>query len=81
MLTYRMGTSSRHDLLEMGLQLTNATTIQTKFAYPYKQAHSRRLADSLPYHFSTPQSPTGTRPVYPYTSPAAPLNNLKSYAK
>ena len=79
--THRKGTGLRQDLLEMGLQLTNATTIQTKLAYPYKQAHSRKLADSLPYHFSTAQSPTGTSPVYPYTSPAAPLNSLKSYAK
>src|SRR5690242_3089814 len=65
----------------MGLQLTSATTIHTRFAYPYRHAHSSRFALSLPYHFNTPHSATGTSPVYPYTSPAAPLSSLKSYAK
>lgn len=71
----------KEDSLPQGLQATRDTAIQTKFAYPYKQAHSIKFALSLPYHLSTPHSPTGTNAVYPYTSPAAPLNNLKSYAK
>jgi hypothetical protein len=69
------------DSLLTGLQLTSATTTQTKFAYPYKHAHSNKFALSLPYHFNTAHSPTGTHAVYPYTSPAAPLSNLKSYSK
>lgn len=68
-------------LLPTGLQLTKATGIQIKFAYPYKQAHSSKFALSLPNHFNVPQSPTGTNAVYPYTSPAPPDNSLKSYAK
>lgn len=69
-----------HSLLIV-LMLAIATGIHTRFAYPYKQTHSSKFALSLPYHFNTAHKPAGTTPVYPYTSPAAPLNSLKSYAK
>jgi hypothetical protein len=78
-LQKRNGMGVGYNLLLIGLQLTNATTIHTKFAYPYKHAHSSKFALSLPNHFNTAHNPTGTNAVYPYTSPAAPLSNLKSY--
>lgn len=71
----------RWNLLLSGLQLTNATGIQIKFAYPYSAQHSSKFALSLPNHFNTAHNPRGTNTVYPYTSPAAPDSNLKSYAK
>jgi hypothetical protein len=64
-----------------GDQLTNATGIQIKLAYPYSAQHSNTFALSLPNHFSTPHSASGMTRVYPYISPAAPDSNLKSYAK
>jgi hypothetical protein len=76
-----MKRKGEQDLLPHGLQAIRLTAIHTKFAYPYKQQHSSKFALSLPYHFNTPHSATGTNAVYPYTNPAAPLNSLKSYAK
>lgn len=63
-----------------GLQLTSATGIQIKFAYPYNAKHSIRFALSLPNHFNTPHNPIGITMVYPYIRPAAPLKSLKSYS-
>ena len=48
-----------------GLQLTNATAIQTRFEYPYKAQHSIKSAVELPNHRSAPHRAMGTTPVYP----------------
>lgn len=64
-----------------GLQLANATAIQSRFAYPYKAQHSIRSALELPNQRNAPQSAMGITPVYPYIRPAAPESSRKSYSK
>src|SRR5277367_1107328 len=61
--------------MEAGRGTTGIQTIIPP--YPYRQRISRRLG-SQPYHFIAPQRIVGITPEYPYMSPAAAVNRVKS---
>ena len=61
-----------------GAKGVRTTGIQTIIPpYPYRQRISSKLG-SQPYHFIAPQRIVGMTAEYPYMSPAAAVNRVKS---